>query len=168
MRPSLVMLLFAPALAVFGCKELSFPTPGGEEFLATLSGANHVPPVPTTATGTATFAVSLDTFLTYRIDVATIDSPTVAYVQEGAAGVAGAIIVTLYAGPTRNQLDFTGPLGINQFRPSTLTQLPASYGATPRERFDSLLILMRSGNVYVNVRSRLNVNGELRGQIQPQ
>lgn len=171
MRFQNVFVLLAAGLAagVAACDEVAFPTPEPqEEFQATLSGANEAPtPVTAPGTGTAIFAVTLDTFLAFRMDVAAIDSPTVAHIHEGAAGVPGGVIVTLYSGPTRG-LAYTGVLGQTQFKPSQLTQLSAGYGATPRARFDSLLILMRAGAVYVNVHSRSNPGGHMRGQIEPQ
>ena len=175
-RSSVSVSLVVLSLAHIACKEVSLPVVASEEFTATLSGANQVPPVTTTASGSALFAVSLDTFLTFRVEVAALDTPTVAYLQEGAAGDTGAIILTLYPGPTRNTVGYTGPLvgtgttvvttrGGEQRVPSQLTQLPASYGATPRARFDALVARMRAGTVYVNVRSRRNPSGELRGQV---
>ena len=153
------------AVLALGCDQVSFPTPGPDEsFQATLGGANEVPPVAAAGSGTAIFAVTLDTFFAFRIDVAAIDSPTIAHIHEGAAGVPGGIIMTLYTGPTRG-LAYAGVLGQNQLRPSTMTELPAGFGATPRARFDSLLVLMRTGGVYVNVHSRSNAAGHLRGQI---
>jgi len=179
--PSLVAGL---AGGILGCDAVSFPTPPAEEvFAATLAGANEVPPVTTAATGAAQFTVSLDTFLAFRVDVASIDSTTFAYIHEGAAGVAGNVIATLFVGPggcrsatgtpinvssPRCRTGFTGELAQGQFKPSLLTQLPLSYGATPRARFDSLLGLMRSGNGYVNVRNRVDSLGHVRGQIQVQ
>ncbi|HEV8265816.1 MAG TPA: CHRD domain-containing protein [Gemmatimonadales bacterium] len=170
MRVQSLFLLLAAGVAggVLGCDEVSFPTPApDEEFQATLSGANEPTPVTAPGSGTARFAVTLDTFLSFRMEVAAIDSPTVAHIHEGAAGVPGGVIVTLYSGPTRG-LAYAGVLGQNQFKPSQLTQLPAGFGATPQARFDSLLVLMRTGGVYVNVHSRSNPGGHMRGQIQPQ
>jgi len=149
------------------CKAVEFPTPPVQEFQATLAGSNEVPPVTTSATGSVQLAVTLDTFLIYRLDVAGIDSPTVAHMHEGAAGVGGAIIVTLYAGPTKG-LAFTGELVGSQLKASQLTQLPAGYGADPKARLDSLIALMRSGGVYVNVHTRVNPGGAIRGQVQAQ
>lgn len=152
-----------------GCEEqreiTSLP---GEEFLATLTGANEVPalPAPTTATGTSVFAVVQDTFLIYRVDVAGINSPTLAHIHDGAAGVAGPIVVDLYLGPTRGAA-YSGPLGLAQLRVSQLTKLPSSYGATPQDRLNELLARMRAGNLYVNVHSTTYPGGEIRGQIQP-
>lgn len=178
MRASLSILMAGAALAgVASCDEVSFPTPAAEEFQAALAGANETPPVTSTASGMAVFAVTLDTFVSWRLDVATIDSTTAAHIHEGGAGVPGAVIVTLFTGPTsactststspRCRVGFTGPLAQGQFVPSQLT-LPAGFGATARERFDSLLTLMRSGGVYVNVHTVANGGGEIRGQTQPQ
>ena len=65
--------------------------------------------------------------------------------------------------------DFTGNIAQTQIRPSNLTLASIQgYGATPRARFDSLLSLMRSGNVYVNVHTRAHTAGEARGQIRPE
>lgn len=243
---------------VLACGEVSFPVVPAEEFTATLAGANEVPAVTTTATGTAVFGVINDTILTYRVDVAGIDSATASHIHEGAAGVPGGVIVTLFTGATackqnsgtaiaidssrvgnpttitttaphglaigstalvliaghagstpslnneytatvtgtstftvpvavtvagtggtaqrftlinvaspRCRVGFTGPLNQAQVKYSALTQLPAGFGATARERFDSLLVLMRTGGVYVNVHNRANPGGELRGQIGP-
>lgn len=180
MRASFFVLIVGAALAgVASCDEVSFPTPTAEEFQAALAGANEVPPVSSTASGSAVFAVALDTFMTWRLDVATIDSTTAAHIHVGATGVPGGILVTLFTGPTsactatstspRCRVGFTGALAQGQFVPSQLmAQLPAGFGTTARERFDSLLTLMRSGGAYVNVHTVANGGGEIRGQTQPQ
>ena len=180
MRARLSTLMVAAALAgVASCDEVSFPTAPTEDFQATLAGANETPPVTSTASGLAVFSVTLDTFLAWRLDVATIDSTTAAHIHVGAAGVPGAILVTLFAGPTaactatstspRCRVGFTGALAQGQFVPSQLmTQLPAGFGTTARERFDSLVVLMRNGGAYVNVHTVANSGGEIRGQTQVQ
>jgi CHRD domain-containing protein len=136
-----------------------------ERFEALLSGANEVPAVTTSATGTASLWVMADTFLVYRLDVTALDSPTVAHIHAGGAGVNDSVIVTLYPGPTRGR-GYTGPLRFGQLKPSQLTQLPAPYGANSRARFDSLLGLMRASNAYVDVHTRRNLSGELRAQVE--
>lgn len=60
---------------------------------------------------------------------------------------------------------YTGPAGGGQRRPAQLTRLPARYGATPPERMAELIARMRAGTVYVDVHTRLNAAGEVRGQI---
>jgi len=161
------------AVALFGAAgcagDLNPVASPSEQFEAALSGANEVPPVTTTAAGTATFWILEDSFLVYRLEVAAVDSPTAAHIHEGAAGVNGAVIVTLYTRPTaassRPGLT-TGPLRVGQFKPSQLTQVPSGYGATPQERFDSLLRMMRAGTVYVNAHTVRFGGGEIRGQVQ--
>lgn len=63
---------------------------------------------------------------------------------------------------------FTGPLGSAQFKPGQLSQLPTAWGATARERLDSLLVLLSNGEAYVNVHNRANPAGHIRGQTAEQ
>lgn len=180
---SLCSLMAAAVFAgILACGEVSFPVLPAEEFTAALSGANEIPVVTTPATGTALFAVVDDTILSYRIDVASIDSTTLSHIHLGdAATSSGGVIVTLFVGPTtctaatvaspRCRAGYTGPLPPNQLKPSQMTQLPRTWGSvgadSMRQRFDSLLVLMRNGGVYVNVHNRANPAGHIRGQTQP-
>jgi hypothetical protein len=177
--PKLCSLLAAAALAGACTGEgISYPELLGESLTATLSGANEVPAVTTTATGSAIFAIVNDTILSYRVDVVDIDSVTASHIHLGAAGVPGGVIVTLFTGPgtcnagtiasPRCRRDYTGAVNAGQIKASQMTQLPATFGTTIRARYDSLLVLMRNGGVYVNVHTRANGGGELRGQTQPQ
>lgn len=69
----------------------------------------------------------------------------------------------------RCRAGYTGAIAQTQLRPGALTLASIqSYGTTPRARFDSLLALMRTGDVYVNVHTRAYPGGEVRGQIGPQ
>ena len=251
-------LLAASAFAgMLACDEVSFPAVETEEFIATLSPANENPPVTSSATGTAYISVFQDSILTYRVDVANIDSTSLAHIHAGAADSNGAVVVDLFLGnvacrqnaggvrtivsssvanPTVVTLDsahgqavsstfliriaghtstpslngeftatstgtttftvpvnvtvggtggtaqrftlinaaaprcrpaFTGPLNQNQQKYSALTRLPTAWGATPRERFDSLVARMRVGMVYVNVHNSANPAGHMRGQVGP-
>jgi hypothetical protein len=179
MRNKLIWLGGLGLVSALACEKVAFPTPApDEEFTASLSGAEEVPAVSTPATASARFAVSLDTFLAFRLDVETIDSTTLAHIHAGEAGVPGPVIVTLFVGPAtctsstatspRCRPEFSGQLALGQFKPSQLADSAIqSYGATPRERFDSLLALMRIGGVYVNVHNRANPGGHVRGQVGP-
>ena len=173
--------LFA-GVGACGNDQISYPVLPVEEFTATLTGADEVPPVTTTATGTVLFAVMFDTVLSYRIDVAGVDSTTVIRVYSGAAGAAaGDTLAVLFTGVAcRNasnvainatspscRLGYTGTINPNQFKASQLTRIPLSYGATVRQRFDALLALMRNGTAHVNIHNKASPNGYIRGQIQP-
>lgn len=172
--------LFAGVLACGD--QISYPILPIEEFTATLAGANEVPPVTTAATGTVVFAVMYDTVLSWRIQVAGLDSTTAIRVFRGAAGVAGGdTLAVLFSGVACRdannvainatspscRLGYTGTINPNLFKASQLTRMDSTYGATPGARFDSLLTLMRNGNVYVNVLNKANPTGHIRGQIQP-
>ena len=264
------LMAAATFAGVVACGEIAYPVIPAEEFTATLTGTNEVPAVTTTATGTAIFGVINDTILTYRVDVAGIDSTTASHIHQGAGGVNGPVVVTLFTGATackqnsgtaiaitsssvgnpttitttaphglggtgstalvriaghagstpslnneytatvtgtstftvpvnvtvagtggtaqrfvlinvaspRCRPGFTGPLNQAQVKYSALTQLPAGFSTnlpatasrsdSLRARFDSLLVLMRTGGVYVNAHNPANPGGHIRGQVVPQ
>ena len=153
----------AAAMALSNCTD-KVGIQVSERFAATLSGANEVPAVTSTATGTATFTYVADIpALFYRIDVAGIDSAFAAHIHAPAdTGKAAGVVVTLFGGPAT-------PLGFSGVLAQGVAGAPA--GMTP----DSLLVLLRNGNAYVNVHTRGPVNattgsgghggGELRGQV---
>jgi hypothetical protein len=183
----LCSLMAAAALAgAAACSyesSVAFDELPSEEFDATLAGANEIPPVVTTASGTTLFAVLADSILAFRVNVAGIDSTTLAHIHQGDDTTAGPILVDLFIAPAiaptgcttaqqtspRCRIGFTGPLSQGQVRASQLTKASiAGFGATPRERFDSLVVLLRTGGVYVNVHNVANPTGHMRGQTAPQ
>ena len=175
---SLMAAAMFAGLAACGNDQISYPVLPTEEFVATLAGANEVPPVTSAATGTVILGVMYDTVLTWRIDVAAIDSPTVVRVFSGAAGAAGGdTLAVLFLGPAvcnatnttspSCRAQYTGTINPGLSKASQLTVIPASYGATPAARFTALLGLMRAGTAYVQVHNRANPTGHMRGQIGP-
>jgi hypothetical protein len=257
-------LVTAALAGVLACDEVSFPVFPAEEFVSTLNGAGENPDVATAATGSARFAVADDTIFIYRVDVAGIDSTTLAHIHAGSdttasgpvlvnlflgnvackqnAGTARPILSSSVANPTVVTLDsahgqtasstflvriaghtgstpdlngehtatatgaatftvpvavttggtggtaqrftlintaaprcrvgFTGHLSSGQVKYNALpAPTPAAYtalGTTPRARFDSLLVLLRTGNAYVNVHTSVNPGGHIRGRIDPE
>ena len=151
----------AALLAVVGCSD-DVGITVTERFTATLNGTNEKPnAVTTTATGTAEFTYVADIpALFYRIDVAGIDSATVAHIH-GPADInnPAGVIVNLFTGNPTKPLAFTGTLA-----EGVVGQLGAPVGMT----MDSLLVLLRTGNAYVNVHTRVNGGGEIRGQVSRQ
>ena len=137
-----VVALVAVGIGTAGCAE------DLEIFTATLSGGNEVPPVTTSATGTATFTLLDGGMLSYEIVLQSVSNVTAAHIHDGGAGVNGPILVGLYAGPVTG-----GVSGV----------LVADTVAVA----DSVLTRMRNGSAYVNVHTEGNPAGEVRGQIQP-
>lgn len=140
----LALVVLAPALILAGCN------PGGAvSFDAFMNGANEVPPVPVTGTGTATFDVE-GQLARYHIRLFGMSSAVTAAHIHGPAvsGINAGIIVTLFGGSAPAPVD------------GTLVN-PAS-GIT----WSLLLDLMRHGNAYVNVHTMGNPAGEVRGQIR--
>ena len=156
MRERLVLsgLTVAALLALASCSDDLGPVVV-ERFTATLNGANEVPPVTTTATGTATFTLLTGNILTYRLDVAGITGVAAAHIH-------APIDPATNTGPVRVTLSgavggaFTGTLAEGL--------APAVVGIS----MDSLLVLMRSGNSYANEHTSANPGGEIRGQIVKQ
>ncbi|MBI3776283.1 MAG: CHRD domain-containing protein [Gammaproteobacteria bacterium] len=129
----------------------STTNPGGEirgqigpvAMVATLSGAQEVPAVTTTASGKAVFAVDPVTReLSGGVGYTGL-SATVAHIHTGAAGVSGPPAVTLRV--DGNTSTATVPAG------TVLTQA----------QYDALL----TGGLYVNVHSTTFGAGEIRGQV---
>ncbi len=90
----------------------------------------------------------------------------VAVTVGGTGGTAQRFVLINVTSP-RCRPGYTGFLAEGQFKASQLTGLPAGYGATPRQRLDSLLVLLRNGGAYVNVNNAVNSSGHIRGQIGP-
>ena len=147
----LPLMLGAVGFIMLACSNDSTTAPptgipaGVEIFTATLTGAGERPtPVTTTATGTAVITV-LDHLLSWRVDVVGIDSVTLSHIHKGVADSAGGVIVNFNPAPTG--LAFTGNL--------TTGSLVVN---------DSVLVLMRAQRAYVNVHTKKNGGGEMRGQ----
>ena len=151
----------AALVALASCSDNDVAIPVNEQFTATLSGANSRPTlITTTASGTATFTYVADLkTLVYRIDVASIDSVFLAHIHAPAdTGQTAGVILNLWLGPVKG-LGFTG----------TLAQgVGGDLGAPVGMTLDSLLVLMRNGNAYVNVHTRAHPAGEIRGQVVKQ
>jgi hypothetical protein len=108
----------------------------------TLSGANEVPPVTTSASGKGTVTVNADRSVTVMITVKDMTA-TAAHIHEGAAGANGKVIV-----PFTKKGDDT---------------FVAADGAKLTE---SEYASYKAGNLYVNVHSAKNPGGEIRAQLK--
>ena len=124
-------------------------------FNVALTAAEEVPaPKPTSASGSAVVIVYADE-IEYQLRAANITGITMAHIHNGAPGVAGPVVVTLFlpGSPTGavNGIFASGILNASNL-PSGVTMA-------------SLKTLLLSGNAYVNVHTTNNQPGEIRGQL---
>jgi hypothetical protein len=146
------------------------PSSDATSFTATLSGANEVPAVTTTATGTATFVVS-GSELTYTINAVNLENAVLGHIHLAATGVNGPVRLNL-CGTGAPQPACTSGTGVVATGTNGVTV------GSPAITFNDLLSAMRSGGAYVNVHTNTagctpgnqgcNAGGEIRGQIAPQ
>jgi hypothetical protein len=108
----------------------------------TLSGANEVPPVSTSAAGTGSVTVGRDRSVKARISVTGMNA-TAAHIHSGAVGANGPVIV-----PFTKSGDniFVAPDG------AKMTE----------EQYEA----WKAGRTYVNVHSAANPGGEIRAQLR--
>jgi len=107
----------------------------------TLTGAQEVPPVNTTATATGVVEIAPDRSVSGAITTSGINA-TAAHIHEGAAGANGPVIVPMVKD------------GENKF------VFPAGAKVT-----DAQYDAYKAGRLYVNVHSAANPGGELRAQL---
>jgi hypothetical protein len=131
-------------------------SPPPELYATSMNGANERPnPVTTSATGNA-YLEGGSAALRYHITVSNMTGVTAAHIHRGTASEAGPILRTLFM-PTSPTGAVNGTLTTGAFTATDGNQIT----------MDSLLVLMRNGNAYVNVHTTANPGGEIRGQVAP-
>ena len=124
-------------------------------FRFTLSQSAEVPvPKTTTASGIAQIVIYPQR-IDYELTGSSIIGVTMAHIHNGAPGIAGPIVVTLYNQSASGEIN-----GI--FAAGSLTTANLPSGVT----LESLKALLLSGNAYVNVHTVVNPTGEIRGQVK--
>jgi hypothetical protein len=164
-------ILKAPVAALV----LLIPACGDDEpagpatsFSATLSGANEVPAVPTSATGTAILTVSGNQ-ITYTVNVTNLQNAVVAHIHLAPQGQNGLVRMNL-CGTGAPEPPCTSGTGV------LATGTNGTTVGSPPVTFDSLVTAMRSGGAYVNVHTDDGqgapntgpgdmASGEIRGQV---
>ena len=131
----------AAVLLAAGCAPMPSPPPSGSN--VQLSGSQEVPPVNTTATGSGILTVVMDRSMSGTVTTSGI-AGTAAHIHLGAAGANGPVII-----PLNKTADNVWSV------PSGIRLNDAQYEA------------YKLGNLYVNVHSAANPNGEIRGQVKP-
>ena len=115
---------------------------GAADMAVTLQGAQEVPPVTTSATGSGTITVGADGMVSGKIATKGING-TAAHIHSGEAGKNGPVVVPL-------QKDGDGGWSV-----------PASAKLTPDQ-----LKMLQAGGMYVNVHSAAHPDGEIRAQLK--
>ena len=128
-------------LIVVGCATTNGSSQEGTKLA--LSGNQEVPPVKTSATGSATIVIKSDKSVSGSITTTGIDA-TAAHIHEGEAGKNGPVIV-----PFTKASDGTWSI------------------AAGAKLSDTQYASYLAGNLYVNVHSAANKAGEIRAQLPP-
>ena len=136
----------------------------GRTFVATLSGAEEVPPAATRARGQAWFRLSADgSEVEYRLIVANIENVTMAHIHLASAGMNGPVVAWLYpAGPPPTLIPgrYQGVLAEGTITNTNLV------GPLAGLSLEDLVTELAAGNAYVNVHTSQFPPGEVRGQIR--
>jgi len=140
--------------------------PFGGTFIATLSGAQEVPPEDTLARGQAVVHASADgSELGFQLVVSHLVGVTQSHIHCGPADANGPVAVFLF-GFVPGGVDVSGLLAADGITDADVMMLPDS-PACPGgvSNLADLLDHMREGNAYVNVHTVANPAGEVRGQL---
>lgn len=113
----------------------------GADVKVALSGANEVPPVMTSATGTGTITIADDGAVSGSVTTTGVQG-TAAHIHLAAAGKNGPVIVP-----------FT--------KEGDTYKAPAGAKLKPEE-----MAAFKAGDLYFNVHSAANPGGEIRGQLK--
>ncbi len=134
---------------------------GKHMFSANLTGDEETPPVKTDAKGKAIFKVSKDgTKLLYKISVTDLEGANAAHIHMGKKGESGPPIASLKITP----------------KPGKISGMISKGSITKKELMSdlkgkdvkTLIDEINAGNAYVNVHTKKNPDGEIRGQIETQ
>jgi len=147
-RAAIPAVVVSAAFALAGCETMSSAWDSTKSVFSgtnvTLSGAEEVPPVKTSASGSGTITVKDDKSVSGSVTTTGVVA-TAAHIHTGTAGRNGPVIIPLTKSSDGNT--WTVPLG------AKLTD--AQYNE------------YKAGNLYVNVHSAANKGGEVRGQLKP-
>ena len=134
---------------------------GALVYTATLKGANEVPPVKTSATGTLTLTVAADgSRVDYVVTIKKLTNITVARLRQGEPGNSTGVLVTLYEGPTKTGA-FTGTLAEGSFTAADLG------GSLKGKTIADLVDLIESDQVFLNVGNTSYKSGAICGTLAP-
>lgn len=143
-----VLLASVAALAIGGCETMNSAWDSTKSFVARdnvkLSGANEVPPVTTSASGSGKITIKDDRSVSGSVKTSGV-AGIAAHIHQGAPGKNGPVVIALVKSAD-----------------GTTWSVPAGAKLT-----DAQYKEYKAGNLYVNVHSALYKGGEIRGQITP-
>ena len=150
------LLLFVVLAACFAA---STGFAAEKSFEANLTSKGELESHKSAASGKALFKLSEDgKTMRYQLYANDITNATAAHLHVGNKGVDGPpVVIIMFSGERKGK--FTGLLSEGKI--SDLDLL----GQLQNKPLDELVKLIKSGNVYVNIHSYDNPNGEIRGQI---
>lgn len=147
-RAAVSAAVVSAALALSGCETMSSAWDSTKAVFSgsnvSLSGAEEVPPVTTSASGSGTITVKDDKSVSGSIKTSGV-AGTAAHIHMGAAGRNGPVIVPLVKGGDGSTWSVRAGAKLTD----------AQYEA------------YKAGNLYVNVHSAAYKGGEIRGQLKP-
>jgi hypothetical protein len=140
------LLLIAASVVLASCATYkdNAPSfmPGSGATSVKLSGAEEVPPVSASGSGSGTIRVNSDGTVSGSVNTTGVEG-TMAHIHQGAKGQNGPVIIPL----TKSGDTYTVPAGA--------------------KLNDAQMKAFQSGGLYVNVHTAKNKGGEVRGQLQP-
>jgi hypothetical protein len=142
----------------------------GQKFIARLTGQNEVPPTNTKATGSLEMELSPDgTISHYILKVSNINNVISAELREGANGKNGPIVETLYPFHPRglpvNPKSLINGTILNGTLSEGKVYTDLLEGPFAGKHLADLIISINNGNAYVNIDTKQNPLGEIRGEI---
>ena len=131
--------------------------PPPERYVVALAGLNERPnPVTTTGSGSAVVTVLSPDSIEWVVYVSAMDSITAGHFHAGDANTAGPVMYFVFGGPTTGR-------GITGLLNSGIATRTSTFSGA--FTYDSLLTRIRAGTTYLNVHTRRNPGGEIRGQV---
>ena len=97
--------------------------------------------------------------LDYTVDVKGIENVTAAHIHEGMKGKNGMPVASLFAGPMKEG-KYSGVLAKGEITDKDLV------GTLQGKTVEDLVKMIKSGDAYVNVHTKMHPDGEIRGQIR--
>jgi hypothetical protein len=160
---SLAAVIYAPNM--MSSSSIKLPTfvlaQEEQNFTASLISQDEVPPTNSKATGNSTLILSNDGLrMKYEVNVKDIDNVTMAQIQQGKKGENGPVVVTLI------QFKAITPTGLvdGLLAEGNITA-DKLQGPLKGKQMSDMIILINNNDAYVNVHTKQNPDGEIRGQI---